>query len=110
MSGALPVAPTVEACSRADGWPYPDVHDDAKAGRDVWREISHERADEFLDVLPPIYFPGGFAVSEESDFWNGEPTYGVVTRCGRRYFMRELGRSRFVVEVLRLRQALGASV
>lgn len=51
----------------------------------TWTEISDERADELLEVLPPIYIPGGFMVGEALDHdERGVPVYrAVVTVNGR---------------------------
>ena len=46
-----------------------------------WRKITQEDADYCLEVLPPIYFRGGFAVSEpviHDD--KGRPVYLCVKR------------------------------
>lgn len=37
---------------------------DYKQPRDEWHRITQDDADYCLEVLPPIYFRGGFAVSE----------------------------------------------
>ena len=55
---------------------------------DEWVEISKEHMWEHLEVLPPIYYHGGFAVSEP---WthqgpNGAPTYLCVSTVGKRHF------------------------
>lgn len=69
---------------------------------DGWQELTEERADEFLCVLPPIYFPGGFAVSEPHNHTpEGIPTYQCVVTIGARYFGR-------VDTIKRTRAAYGA--
>ena len=51
-------------------------------------EVSEEMHDEMLNCMPPIYFSGGFQVSEPYDSRGGFFTYGTFTNCGGRYFYR----------------------
>ncbi len=50
--------------STAGTWPW----EACKANPGTWCEVSEEHADYCLSVLPPRYFPGGFAVSEAVRF------------------------------------------
>ena len=48
-----------------------------------WRDITEADADYCLEVLPPIYFPGGFAVSEPvMHDAQGRPIY-LCIKCER---------------------------
>jgi hypothetical protein len=53
-----------------------------------WQEVTAERFEEMLNVLPPIYFPGGFLVSEPCDHHarTGRPRYSAFRQEGGRYF------------------------
>ena len=59
----------------------------AKAHPRTWCRITEAEADEALNVLPPIYFDGGFAVSEPIRHTAAdEPVFlGVVQRSGIYY-------------------------
>lgn len=56
----------------------------------VWTEIDEEAQWEALEILPPIYFPGGFAVSEA--VCDGSELDSVIHLCvvcvRGRYFAR----------------------
>lgn len=54
-----------------------------------WRAITEDDADYCLEVLPPIYFRGGFAVSEPviHDGHN-RPVYLCVKREGGKFFAK----------------------
>lgn len=55
----------------------------------TWAEIDEEAFSEALDVLPPRYFPGGFAVSEAvCDDHEGRVMYLCVVTKQRRHFAR----------------------
>ena len=65
-------------------WPWKAVDEH----RGAWCEISNEHFDYCLNVLPPIYFPGGFATSEAVRFdcaEDDELYLSVVTWRGRRF-------------------------
>jgi len=59
----------------------------ANAPANVWAEIGEEQADEALNVLPPIYVPHGFMVSEACTAnTEGHSVYLCVKQSGGRYF------------------------
>lgn len=74
-------------------WPFPLVTELRHKGSRDWVEIDQERADYFLGVLPPIYFKGGFFVSEPAAHVTIDgrevPVYGAVAEMDGRHFMRE---------------------
>lgn len=74
-------------------WPCPALGEDFTAGLNQWREVDEATHDYFRAVLPPIYFNGGFFVSEPCRHIGDEPTYNAVATVGGRYFMRELPES-----------------
>lgn len=50
----------------------------------VWAEIGHDAANEALEVLPPLRFPGGFMVSEAiCEGPDGTMYLAVASRHGR---------------------------
>jgi len=53
-----------------------------------WHEISRAKADELLNVLPPIDIPGGFAVSEAIRH-EGAAVYLCVVNARGRWWARE---------------------
>jgi hypothetical protein len=62
---------------------------DYEQPRDQWHEITEEDADYCLGVLPPIYFRGGFAVSEPVIHnAKNEPVYLCVVRARGQLFAR----------------------
>ena len=62
----------------------------SKAPPGIWCEISEAQMMEALEVLPPIYFPGGFAVSEPLRHdGNGDPVYLCVVTIGEQYWVVE---------------------
>lgn len=80
---------------------------DWREGRDAWREVSAETAWNALCVLPPIYVPGGFLVSEPySDDAEGRTFYFGFTEAAGRHFTRLLGRHNAASEIARLRALL----
>lgn len=90
-------------------WPYPAVSDARMAGRDYWRQISEELRWHFLEVLPPIYFPGGFMVSEPAAHTaDGDPIYAAIVRAGNGYWMREVPSREAGVESARLHKLMHA--
>jgi hypothetical protein len=85
-----------------EGW----VWDRAKHSP-FWVRVKPEEADYCLNVLPPIYFAGGFAVSEpirDDDF--GRPVYLAVVNAGGKVWARELARIDMAAEAAALRDAL----
>lgn len=86
-------------------WPYPAVTEARRAGRGDWFKISAERADELLNVLPPIYFKGGFFVSEPASHevrkvpgsqtrFVHMPVYSAVCKVGESHYLREVAADR----------------
>lgn len=70
-----------------NAWPF----DLGKKHPDAWIEMSEEHATYSLEVLPPIYFRGGFAVSEPA--WHNEhdePVYWCVVKAGSKHYGRHL--------------------
>lgn len=62
---------------------------DYKQPRAEWHEITEADADYCLEVLPPIYFRGGFAVSEPVIHdQKGEPVYLCVRREHGKFLAR----------------------
>jgi hypothetical protein len=88
MNTIAPTLPVIKPAS--DKWAYPDLKADFKAGENAWREVSSEFADDALNVLPPIYFTGGFLVSEPytHDPKTGCGVYACFAEIGRRHFAR----------------------
>lgn len=94
-----------------DGWPWPTVSEDRHAGGAAWFESNREHYWYGLNVLPPIYFPGGFFVSEpcchdERDV----PSYAAWVQIGEegsaRYFVREIPKDGWAKALAELREAL----
>lgn len=78
----------IQKDEKADGYP-------SSVNESEWTEITQGAADYCLCyclcVLPPIYFPGGFAVSEPIRHTLGdEPVYCCVVSLGERWFAREM--------------------
>lgn len=80
-----------------------------------WHPMTEEEADYCLEVLPPIYFPGGFAVSEplrdagELDIGTGEVYLAVARKDGKPY-CRELTRCSMAQEARDLKDGTGVCV
>ena len=90
--------------STVNEWPWGAC--DAHPG--AWVECSAEHWMYCLEVLPPIYFAGGFAVSEAvRDGATGAPVYLCLVHIGSRYFARELTLYEAAQEARLLRAALG---
>ena len=86
-------------------WP----HDVAKEHPDAWIGLTDEQAHYALEVLPPIYFRGGFAVSEAAYHTaSGEPAYWCVVKAGDRFYGRDLPISQAPAEAATLRQAVAS--
>jgi hypothetical protein len=86
-------------------WPWKACDNDPEA----WCEINEEHADYCLNVLPPIYFPGGFAVSEpvRADASGQEVYLALVTWHGRP-FARYLNRQQMKTAARELHDHLDA--
>ncbi len=80
----------------------------------AWHPMTEEEVDYCLEVLPPIYFPGGFAVSEPlrdagaDDSGKGwrevsGPVYLAIVRKDGAYYCRELTQGAMVPEARDLR-------
>jgi len=103
-----------------EAWPFPAVTEARHEGRPDWVRISEARADEFLGVLPPIYFHGGFFVSEpasheyrkvhgsQTQFY-AVPVYAAVCKVGGAYYMREVAQDAIQEARAELLRALGPS-
>lgn len=74
--------------ARSVGWRYEGCKADYLAEREMWREINANEMQESLEVLPPKYFRGGFAVSEAYDSNSKGIVYACIVTVGKRYFMR----------------------
>jgi hypothetical protein len=75
----------------------------------AWCEITEEDYWYCLEVLPPYYFDGGFAVSEACTHNDrGEPTYLCVATVKGRHYARELTLREANIEAPRLRAAVAA--
>lgn len=97
-------------------WPFPLVTELRQRGERAWVEVTAETWWHFLEVLPPIYFPGGFWVSEDADHDNdGCPINAALVKIGdadepgSRYFIRELRRNKATAaaEAEALRELVG---
>lgn len=76
------------------------------AGNDstAWHPMTADEAEYCLNVLPPIYFSGGFAVSEPLRHdAKGRPVYLCVVRVGPVPYCRELALSDAADCALKLR-------
>ena len=81
---------TIEAIP-AGVWPFGPITASRHEGRDSWHESDHEFAMYCLEVLPPLYFKGGFCVSEAASHTaDGSPIYCAVVGIGKRWFAREM--------------------
>ena len=81
-------------------WPWPHVTTGYTLGLPVWFETTQERYDSSLEVLPPIYFPGGFFVSEAATHHpDGTPVYAAFVQRGTRCFVREFPNTREAIAV-----------
>ena len=77
---------------------------------DGWQEIDEKTYWYFLEVLPPIYFPGGFAVSEP--ITHNEEGFAVYQCCaaiGGKYYGREATRKAAAASLPALRATLEAN-
>lgn len=75
--------------------------------RDAWCEISEEHYYYCLEVLPPLYVEGGFAVSEPlTNDADGRAVYLVCAHVGRGYFARVSTKADAAGHVRALRDAL----
>ena len=72
-----------------DAWPFAEM----RANPNAWTPVSERVADELLNVMPPRYVPGGFYVTEESKWEDGEPWFTAVLRVGDSYYARDVKRS-----------------
>jgi uncharacterized protein DUF1419 len=90
--------------NEAARWPF----DVMAENPDTWVRITPEDYDYMLNVLPPIYFSGGFAVSEayDDDPETGEPRYATVVQAGFKFYVRHLPKSRMAAEATALRDFL----
>lgn len=81
----------------------------AAADETAWHPMSEEEAEYCLNVLPPIYFSGGFAVSEpirdsySFDLHPGGQVFLAVVRWNGRPYCRELTRAAMEPEALKLK-------
>lgn len=81
----------------------------AAAEPDTWHQLTEDEADYCLGVLPPIYFDGGFAVSEEAHAdAEGRPHFYAVVRVRAVFYGRHLHRGNMAREARALRDALEA--
>lgn len=84
-------------------WPFPIMDENPGA----WVEISEEHWDYSLGAVPPIYFEGGFAVSEASHSdERGRSMYAACVNIGSRYFMRHLAVADMPTRARELRDTL----
>ncbi len=98
---------SVNIIDRRETWPFPAVTKAYREGRTDWVEVNEKLYDYCLGVLPPIYFRGGFFVSEPAAHTEaGEPVYTAVAVVNGRYFMRDVSRSQGEAAVAELREAL----
>lgn len=92
-----------------DAWPFPAVDDARRRGERTWFQVSQARYDYFIEVLPPIYFPGGFFVSEAASHDDrGVPIYSAFVEIAGRYYCREFARDRHAEAMQDLFESLGA--
>ena len=74
-----------------DAWPCQIIEERDRNDMHCWTEISEEHYWYFLEVLPPIYVPGGFQVSEPwRDNLHGYPLYLTVATIRERHYARHL--------------------
>lgn len=91
---------------------YPHTTAAWKRGDATWFEIAESRYMDALEVLPPIYFPGGFFVSEAIRHDDGVPVYLAIAEWrgsgayAMRYFAREVRRDRIEAAMSDLRKGL----
>lgn len=77
----------------------------------AWVRATAEEADYCLNVLPPIMFAGGFAVSEPiRDDDQGRPVYLAIVEAGGKVWARELATADMGREAARLREAVAAAI
>jgi len=82
-----------------EGW----VWDRAKHSP-AWVRVKPEEADYCLNVLPPICFPGGFAVSEPIRFDHLERhVYLAIVSAGGKVWAKELASADMAAEAQALR-------
>jgi hypothetical protein len=82
-----------------EGW----VWDRAKHSP-AWVRAKPEEADYCLNVLPPVLFAGGFAVSEPiRDDDLGRPVYLTIVTAGGKVWAKELAREDMAKEAKALR-------
>lgn len=77
-----------------DAWPWPRVSDARRAGASTWFRTTERRADEALEVVPPIFIRGGLLC-----FFMGEPAahddrgvavHAAFIRYAGAYYVREV--------------------
>jgi len=88
-------------------WAYPEMEADFRELALAWREVSEQFYTQAREVLPPIYVPCGFMVSEpHTHLSTGEAVYaGFVTVRGR-YFARYASIRAFSKDAQDLRHSL----
>lgn len=103
----------VQVLPASQEWAYVDLDADYKAGLSTWREVSEDFYWQALEVLPPIYAPGGFLVGEAHDHeTSGHANYagfvctGSPGEYGSRYFARYCTVKEFPARVAELRTEL----
>lgn len=86
-----------------DAWPWPAASDD----RESWHETNEERWWYALEVLPPIYFEGGFFMGEPAIHdRRGVPVHAAFVKMAGRYFVREIPTDKHAEALKELRESL----
>ena len=89
-------------------WAYEEMEAEYEAGRATWFEVSEGFYYQALNVLPPVYAPGGFLVGEP---WNhnraGQAILAAFVKTGERYFGTMSTKAAFVERRAELMKALG---
>jgi len=94
----------IAECEDITVWPFKRA-DEAPT---LWHEMTEKDWWYCLEVLPPIYFAGGFAVSEAyGNDEQGRATYWCCVQVGSRYFGKHMAVAEMPAAARELRDRMG---
>ncbi len=83
-------------------WPCPNLTDDRREARNVWRIVTEDFFNQMLEVMPPRCYGlqcGAFMVGEAHDHNNGEWASTCVCQVRGVYYAKIVDRSKLDEEV-----------
>lgn len=93
---------TTKLVNLGAAWPWP-----AANAPGAWYESIEEHYEHAFECLPPIFFPGGFFVSEPAFHdARGVPAYAAWVKINDRYFVRNVLRDGHAAALAQLRETL----